>query len=465
MSIPETSPSGVAHAANTTDRPPAGQIPTEPSLLQLIIYSAPALPLAALTLPLYVLVPTFYTETLGLPLAMVGFALLLIRLFDAINDPVIGWVADHARSPLGRRRTVFLVSLPLTSLAGFMLFWPPQDATVSYLIGWGMALSLGYTATLIPYYAWGAEMVASYHGRSKLAGFREGFTLVGTLIAIALPFTLGFSQAGELHGLALLAIVVATALPVLGLLTVWKVPEPREYTRKPIGFIAGLGYLARNKPFVRLIAAYFMNGLANGIPATLFLYFVSDRLQLPDARGPLLFVYFLSAVAGVPVAMLVARRISKHRAWTLAMIVNCLIFAAAPLLEPGALLAFAAICVSTGILLGFDLALPSSMQADVIDVDTMTTGEQRSGLYFAAWSLTTKLSLAVGVGTVFPLLALFGFDPQASGGSSPTSLFALAVIYAWIPIVLKLVAIAIMWNFPLGEAEHDALRKKIEADE
>ncbi len=425
-------------------------------------YALPGIPLAALTLPLYVLVPTFYTETLGVPLASVGFALLLMRLFDAFNDPVFGWVADRFRPRFGRRRALFAASLPVTAFSAFMLFWPPENAGAFYLAGWGMALSVGYTASLIPLTAWGAELSGDYHERSRLAAWREGFILIGTLIAIAVPFAIGFDNAEGLHGLAVLAIAIAISLPLFGAITVWRVPEPKEHTRQRVSMRDGFGFLGRNRPFLRLIAAYFVNGLANGIPATLFLYFVSDRLGLPEARGPLLFLYFLAGVAGIPLALRLASRIGKHRAWCYAMIVNCVLFVAAPLLPEGALYLFAAICVTTGVCLGFDLSLPASIQADVIDVDTASSGEQRSGLYFAAWSLTTKLSLAVGAGLIFPILSLFGFDPQASGNGAQSGLLALAILYAWVPIALKMLAVAIMWNFPLDEAEQGRLRASIE---
>jgi GPH family glycoside/pentoside/hexuronide:cation symporter len=343
-----------------------------------------------------------------------------------------------------------------------MLFWPPADAGAVYLAGWGMALSVGYTASLIPLTAWGAELSGDYHERSRLAAWREGFILIGTLIAIAVPFAIGFETADGVHGLAVLAITVAITLPIFGAITVWRVPEPKEHTRQRVNLRDGFGFLGRNKPFLRLIAAYFVNGLANGIPATLFLYFVSDRLGLPDARGPLLFLYFLAGVAGIPLALRLAARIGKHRAWCYAMIVNCVLFVAAPLLPEGALYLFAAMCLTTGVCLGFDLSLPASIQADVIDVDTASSGEQRSGLYFAAWSLTTKLSLAVGAGLIFPILSLFGFDPHASGNGGQPGLLALAILYAWVPIALKLLAVAIMWNFPLDEAEQARLRASIE---
>lgn len=430
----------------------------------LAAYALPGLPLAALTLPLYVLLPTFYTEALGISLASVGFALVVMRTFDALNDPVIGWVADRFRPEFGRRRALFLLSLPVTTLAAFMLFWPPIGAGTLYLLGWGMVLSIGYTASLIPLTAWGAELSSGYRGRSRLAGWREGFILAGTLIAIALPFSVGFSSAEGLHGLALIAIAVAITLPLFGIVTVIVVPEPKEHTRQRVDLKTGIGHLRRNRPFLRLIAAYFVNGLANGIPATLFLYFVSERLGLPDARGPLLFVYFLSGVAGVPLALKCADRFGKHRAWCYGMLANCLLFLPAPLLPEGAFYPFLAVCITTGLFLGFDLSLPASIQADVVDVDTANSGEQRSGIYFAAWSLTTKMSLALGAGTIFPLLGLLGFDPQAGEANSGFALMALAVIYAWVPIALKLGVIALMWNFPLDETEHIRLRGAIERD-
>jgi Na+/melibiose symporter-like transporter len=427
----------------------------------LATYALPALPLAALTLPLYIIVPTFYTETLGLPLAAVGLALLVVRVFDAVNDPLIGWFGDWWRPAYGRRRTLFMLAVPAAALSAFMLFWPPVDATPLWLAGWGLLLSLGYTGMLIPYAAWGAELAGDYRERSRVAGWREGTTLAGTLIAIALPFALGFGDGTGVHGLAVLGMVVAMTLVAFSGFAVWSLPEPREYSVQRLKLRDGLAAMRVNRPFLRLIAAFFVNGFANGIPATLFLYFVSDRLGTPELRGPLLFVYFLFAVAGVPIAVKLADRFSKHRVWCVAMVVACAVFALVPLIGQGDVIAFATVCVVTGLLLGFDLALPSSIQADVIDVDTAQSGEQRSAAYFAAWSLATKLSLALGVGLVFPALKLFGFEPGAVNDA--TALGGLVMLYCIVPIGFKLIAIALMWNFPLDRDAQMHLRNQIEA--
>lgn len=266
-----------------------------------------------------------------------------------------------------------------------------------------------------------------------------------------------------MHGLAALGLAVAAGLIVTGALAVLKVPEPREYSVSRLSLGEGLWQMAANRPFTRLIAAYFVNGLANGVPATLFLYFVSERLGDAEMRGPLLFLYFLAGLAGVPLAVRLSAALGKHRAWCVAMVANCAIFALVPLLGEGDIWPFAAICVATGICLGFDLALPPAIQADVIDVDTARSGEQRSGFYFAAWALATKLSLALGVGLVFPLLGWFGFEPGREGGNGPEAVGALVAIYVWAPVGLKLLAIAMMWRFPLDEAAQAALRSSIEA--
>jgi GPH family glycoside/pentoside/hexuronide:cation symporter len=425
-------------------------------------YALPALPLAALALPLYVIVPTFYSDVIGLPIAAVGAVLLVIRILDAVTDPLFGWLSDSFPYPGGRRRGFFLLSLPLTSISTFMLFWPPEGAGLGYLALWGMLVSIGYTWTMLPYTAWGAELSTDYAGRSRISAWREGSTLFGTLIAICVPFSLGIQTQEGLHGLAVMGVVVAVGLPLVGVVAARLVHEPADRSTRVVRISESIRYIAANRPFVRLITAFLLNGFANAIPATLFLYFVSQRLGAPDLRGPLLFVYFFSAIAGVPVAIRTSKLFGKHRAWCGSMVLTCLIFCVAGFLGNGDVYAFGVICIATGLLLGFDLALPPSIQADVIDYDTAHSGVQRSGLYFASWSLATKLSLAGAVGLVFPLLSATGFDPQSATVGS-AALDTLSILYAWLPILPKVIAIGLMWNFPLGEAEQQELRRKIAA--
>lgn len=427
----------------------------------LFFYALPAMPLAAIALPLYIIVPSFYAASFAIPLEAIGAVLLAIRLIDAVTDPVFGWLADRVSLPIGRRRGFFLASLPLTALSAFMLFWPPADAGLLHLALWGTALSIGTTWTILPYTAWGAELSGDYHERVRVSAWREGATLIGSLLAISLPFAGGIEKAEGLHGLAWIAVLIVTLLPLTGLLAAWCVPEPDDRSVRRLTIRESLTHLAANRPFLRLGSAFLLNSFANAIPASLFIYFVTAGLAAPGYEGPLLFAYFLSAILGVPLAVAASARFGKHRAWSVSMALACLVFSTAGFLGEGDIAIFAVICVITGLLLGFDLALPPAIQADVIDHDTVRSGEQRSGLYFAAWSFITKLSLALSAGIVFPILGLAGFSTTAGEAQSVVALNTLGVLYAWLPILPKLAAIALMWGFSLDRTEQEKLQRRL----
>lgn len=434
----------------------------EPGLLQVLAYGLPALPLAVLTLPFYILVPSFYARELGLSLAAVGSALVIVRILDAASDPLIGVLADRWRPPFGRRRLWFALACLPATLAAWFVFVPPGNAGTSYLLFWGAVLSVAWTAAIVPYTAWGAEMSASYAGRARVVAWRESFGILGTVVALsaqALVPLAGFS--GQRNVLLACAIFVAVAIPLSIAFTLSAVPEPRDETSRRMGFAEGLAALQQNRPFLRLLAAFFLNGCGNGFPATLFLFFVTDRLQAETAAGPLLLLYFFCGILGVPFWLWLARKTSKHRAWGIGMGIASLCFAGALLVQPGQVLAFALVCIGTGLALGADLVLAPAIQADVIDVDTARTGVQRAGLYFALWGFATKLALAVAVGIAFPLLAVAGFDPGA-GLHTASGLQMLVVLYAAVPIVLKCGAVALVWNFPVDAAAQALLRTRIE---
>jgi glycoside/pentoside/hexuronide:cation symporter, GPH family len=230
---------------------------------------------------------------------------------------------------------------------------------------------------------------------------------------------------------------------------------------RKVGFADGLAFMRNNLPFRRLVLAFLVNGLANGFPVTLFVMYVSDRLELGEKAGLFLVIYFVSGLIGMPFWLQVAKLRSKHRSWCYAMLLACAAFIFAPMLPPGAEAGFLAICVLTGFAVGADLVLPASLQADVIDVDTAASGEQRSGIYLAIWGLATKLALALAVGIAFPLLAISGYDPGA-GLRTEQGLLTLALLYAALPVLLKLFAIWLMWDFPLDAARQAELRAAID---
>jgi glycoside/pentoside/hexuronide:cation symporter, GPH family len=444
-------------------RDPGRPVSREPTVVELLCYGLPALPLALLTLPFYVIVPGYYASV-GVPIALVGTILLAVRLFDAFSDPIAGYLSDRTQARFGRRRTWFAAGIPLTALAAYMVFNPPDQVTWQHLMIWSLALSLGWTIALVPFNAWGAELSPSYDGRNRVTVFREGFAFVGTLAALIIQYVVSEGQStavGLERTLDVFALIMVVALPIAALVTLFMVPEPVNRSMRTVSFADGLGYMRNNIPFQRLVLAFLINGLANGFPVTLFILYVSDRLELPEKAGLFLVVYFFAGLVGMPFWLQLAKMTSKHRSWCYAMLLACAAFIFAPFLPPKADALFLAICVLTGFSVGADLVLPASLQADVIDVDTAASGEQRSGIYLAIWGLATKLALALAVGIAFPLLAASGYDPGAEIRTE-VGLKVLALLYAAAPVCLKLAAIAIMWDFPLDGSRQAALRDAIE---
>ncbi len=433
--------------------------PKEPIAAALIAYAAPAVPFATLTLPLYVFVPGHYAAALGLSIAAVGQALFFVRVFDAVSDPIVGWLADRAP----RRKLWLIFSTPAVILAAWMLFRPPPDAGIGYLLGWGMALSAAWTAALVPYGAWGVELSASYAGRARVAAWRESATVVGTLLAlVGVALAPSLPLPGPAPALTFFALAVALLLPLFVAAAAIVTPEAPPAPRIAVPTAQALREIAANGPFRRLLAAFFLNGLANGFPATLFVFYATHVLKRGDLAGPFLVLYLAAGVAGVPVWLALARRWSKHRAWAVGMLVACASFPFAMLLGADAVVAFSLVCVATGFTLGADVALPASIQADVIDVDAAQSGAQRAAIYVSLWAFATKLALGLAVGVAFPILGAFGFNPAANVGAA-AGLGALAFLYAGAPVLLKLVAVAMVWRFPLDQAEHARLRAVIEA--
>ncbi|WP_420419507.1 MFS transporter [Pacificispira sp.] len=433
-------------------------------LRSLILYGLPGLPLAAVTLPLYIHIPNFYAVDLGLGLAAVGLVVLAMRLWDVVTDPLVGMLSDRIGTRFGRRKLWVAIGLPVAVAGGWMMFRPPVDAGLAYLLIAGLILHLGWTLVMLPYQAWGAELSSDYAQRNRIAAWREGFVVLGTLVAGGLVAAAG-SPETRTDALATVGLVMAVGLPLAVAPALLFLADPPIAVRvPPPAWREDLRRMVRNKPFVRLLAAWILNGIANGLPATLFLLYVGVILGQPEKSGTFLATYFLMAIAGLPLWLWIAVRIGKHRAWCIAMIWACAWFALAPFLGPGDDTLYLALCVGTGLALAADLALPPSMQADAVDVDTAQGGPAKTGIYFALWGMATKLALALAVGIAFPVLEAAGLDTEGTAGPAGPNegALVLALLYGAVPIAFKAAAIALMWRFPLNAEEQGGLRARIE---
>jgi len=254
------------------------------------------------------------------------------------------------------------------------------------------------------------------------------------VIASLAPGMLG-GEGGDNAGLPRFALLFV-AIAFASLAALYLAPQRRRAPAPRRGLFTGMSEPLRDPLFLPLLAVFVANGIASAIPATLVLFFVADVLDAEARQGMLLALYFVAGAAGMPLWIRLSAAIGKVRSWGLAMLAAIAAFIWAGFLGAGDTVAFAAICVLSGLALGADLALPPSILADVIG----RGGRMEStGAYFGVWTLATKLNLALAAGIALPLLAVLGYTP---GTDDPAALRSLAFVYAVVPCALKLVAVA-----------------------
>lgn len=390
-------------------------------------YGALGFALAFVALPLYVHLPAHYATQFGVPLASLGALLLAARALDALVDPWIGRLCDRA---LGRPALAW--QLPLAALllaAGFAGLFFPLARAPGALLAWAgvllVATYLAYSLLAVLHQAWGARLGGGVARQTRVTAWREGFALVGVVAASLLPSTLGLGAT---------AIALAAAL-ALGLVLLARAPRPAAGDAAP----APLTQAWRVPEFRRLLAVYLLNGIAAAVPATLLLFFIDDRLQLPASQGLFLASYFAAAVASLPLWLRVIARLGQPRAWGLGMLLAIASFSCAAALGAGDGAGFLAVCVASGAALGADLAIPGALLAGVIQRAGLAG--QAEGAFFGWWNAATKLNLALAAGLALPLLQLLGYAP---GQRDPQALQALTLAYCLLPCALKLAAAGLL---------------------
>ncbi|EBA16396.1 sodium:galactoside symporter family protein [Roseobacter sp. SK209-2-6] len=393
-----------------------------------------ALMLASAGIPLYIHLPQFAATNLGLGLGTVGALLLVIRAFDLVQDPLIGWAVD--RWP--KRQPLFGLLAALGLAAGFPLLFGLQQGP-NVLVKMVFILTLlfsAYSLGMILLYGRSATLAVSGKPRDlmTLAAFRESGMLMGVILAAVAPALLvGLGASGQGYaefGLFLGGLALATALLTR---QIWL---RSAVVGRSLSF-ANLWHSGASN----LIILAVLNSLPVALTSTLFLFYVQDFLALPRLAGPLLVLFFFSAGVSVPLWTLVSQRIGAKPTLLIAMPLAIASFVGAAFLEPGNAFGFALICLTSGAALGADMLLLPALFSIAL-----TKAGLSAGTGFGIWSFAGKLALALAAAIALPLLEARGFTPGAN--NTPAALAALVTAYAILPCLLKTVALCYALRLP-----------------
>lgn len=393
-----------------------------------------AMALATASIPIYIHLPSFAATRFGLSLSQVGTILLLIRIVDFLQDPLLGWMTDRWPDQRARFAALAMGTLAMGCLVVFSL--PPMGNAVLWLL-FGLIITFtGYSLGTILLYGQSAAFAGTGHADAQfgLAAWRETGVLIGvtlgaiapTVLSMSAPTGDGYAAFGALvAALALIAFVLARPL--------WRKTQTASLRLNWKGLIgSGAGWL---------LLLTFINSLPVAVTSTLFLFFVGDRLGLPDFAGLFLILFFIAAGVSAPIWGRMAKAFGARRVLVASMSLAIVSFIGAFALPPGAALLFAAICIGSGVALGADMVILSGLF-----VSALARAGLQAGQAFGFWNFSAKATLAIAAGVMLPLLQHYGYRPGAENTSS--ALFALNISYALVPCALKLAAIALVLRLP-----------------
>jgi GPH family glycoside/pentoside/hexuronide:cation symporter len=436
------------------------------SISKKFAYALPAFALAVVGIPVYVYIPKFYTDVVGINITVLGYLLFSVRIFDAVTDPALGYLSDKTNASFGRRRPYIAVGSVFIAAALYLLFNPPVASPSFETVWFGVciyALFLFWTAVVVPYESLGPEITYDYHERTSLFGWRDGFLIAGTLMAASSPAIIQWvldlpdGDVGERSKFFWMSAVYGPMVIGSCWFCAMAIKERGRHSSEA-KLWGGLRETLRNRPFVILLVSYTISAIGNNLPATLILFYVQYVLK-SDLADLFLVLYFVTGILFLPCWIWLSRRTGKKRAWLASMVINTGAFIGVFFLGPGDAAIYGVLVILSGIGFGATLAIPSAIQADVIDYDELLTGERREGQYIGLWSVSKKLAAALGVGIGLAALGMAGYTPNVE--QSEQVQFTLRALYALVPSICNIVAFVIALAYPIDSQIHKKIRAAI----
>jgi len=417
----------------------------------LAAFAAPCLPLAAAGLPFVVYLPPYYSGPLGLSLSVVGLLFLIVRLIDVPLDPILGHAIDRTQTRFGRYRPWVAGSALMMVVGIALVFLAPAGITpVRAFIGL-LIMYVGYSTLQLAQTAWGATLSDGYHERSRVFGWWQVANVLGMVLMLMVPPAVAYFDSDPDHstGIHAMGWVVILLLPVAVIAMIRVVPERAAIGNHTHRLRDMIG-LARISLLRRLMVIDFLVAMAAGMAGALLLFFFeSGRGFTPAQSSLLLLIYFIAGLIAAPGWVALSKRIGKHRALMLSLIVYATLQASLLFLPKASFAATATVMALAGLPYAAAALLLRSMLADLSDAETLRTGQQRTGLFFATLIAVSKLGYALAVGLTYQVLDMIGFVAKLGVANTPEAIAGLTFMFAAPPAVLLAIAALLTARWPI----------------
>jgi GPH family glycoside/pentoside/hexuronide:cation symporter len=435
---------------------------------RLLAYALPTAASGTVAAPVAAILPSLYAKYAAVSLTALGTLFVVLRVFDAVSDPLIGYWSDRTRSVRWGRKPWIVAGGACIAVSVYFLFRIPADATIVYMTLWAMLFYLGYTMHEVPHMAWGSEITPDYAQRAKLFSYRSMADTAGALTYTVLPLGLfygGFIATTDytpevFHWLGIAALIL---LPLLIGIAVRYAPTGEVGPTQRSDVRGLLGSLVRNKPLARFLAAYLVAGAGAGIYGALFFPYFDSYLHIGDKVPHLFLVALIFQFISQPFWARVVALIGKHRTWGWGWIANSVVLLPMLLVQPGpgavlpVLVLTALYCFTNGV----SSVAPFALLADVVDYEMLKRRVDRAGNYYALLLFMAKVTGSVG-GLVFVFLgAVFGYQIADGAVNSHDANQGMVISFCVLPSLFQILAVPLIWNFPIDQRRHAIIRKRL----
>ena len=423
----------------------------------------------------------FLTNVVGLSPSIASLVVVIGRLWDGINDPLVGMLSDRLNTRWGRRRPFLLFGAVPFGVSFFLLFVvPPFEShvalaayyTVVYLL-----IDTLYTVVNVPYAALTPELTRDYDERSKLAGWRMSISILASLVTGA-TFTLlaervianwwlGGGVAALRTGYAITAAIWGLSLIIPLLVLFFTIEEPEnESEPEPFEPLRIFREVFRNRPFRLAAIIYLLSFTSLDIVLVVFIRFLIDYVQVAPGFENLIMAIVLGiALLTMPLVVKMMHWYGKRNTYIGSMMFMAVVLIIMTRVPPGGqnLVLIAAIFAGLGF--GAANAIPWAIVADVVEADELQFGRRREGSFAGYLVFFRKLASALAIFVVGQALASSGFISGNSGSAfiqQPESALAMLRLFMGVvPAVLLLGSVLVAVRYPLDRAAHNAIRQKL----
>lgn len=426
---------------------------------------------------------------LGMNPAVIGMLMAIPRIWDAVTDPVMGYISDNTRSRWGRRRPYIFFGA-ISSGIIFALMWQlrvgcSQSFYFWYFLIASLIFYVAYTVYATPWVALGYEMTPDYHERTRLMGLSNWIGQFAWIIAPWFWKMMNFKCfSSNVEGARALAIMVGAFVCVAGVLPAIfcrekygsrkngngkKSVEIVGLWKNTVKFFKGFAVTLKSRSFLKLCGATLLvfNGFmaVSAFSSYVIIYYIFKGDQNGGATymGWFGTVSSLATFCVIPLVTWIATKIGKKRAFIVSTSISIVGYAikwfcynpAAPwmLLIPAPLIAFG---------LGGLFTLMGAMIADVCDVDELETGERREGIFGGIYWWMVKLGMAAAFAISGYLLNATGFRVELGGAQTVKTLYLLRVFDISVPVFTSLLAVIIILTFNVTEEKAYQVRQELE---